>query len=142
MKQEIEQIIKKNLPEKDWIKNWDFHQKGCGFRKRGKWVIFPCDMNCKNVLDNFTQINTSLIADEVLKVVVEKIQEDIKKIGDSDIKKVGRELWGVFDFSGIDNDRGERLHEIIGKMLISSHNSALNNLLSNLSPNKENKNNG
>lgn len=111
MKQQIENIIKENLPEKDWTKNWDFHQKGCGLSKRGKWVIYPCDMNCENVLDNFTQIPTSLIAGEVLKVV-------------------RNEIASIRGFHLLKKDTTKE--EILDSLF---------DLLSSLSPNKENKNN-
>lgn len=64
MKQQIEEIIKKNLPEKmeqtkeesdtEWFLAYGFNQA-------------------------LSQINPSLIADEVLKVVVEKIKEEVEK---------------------------------------------------------------
>ena len=73
MKQQIEEIIKKNLPEKNWRNKWNCHQVGCDWNRNRVYGNKVCDMNCKNVLDNISQINTSLIADEVLKVVVEKI---------------------------------------------------------------------
>ncbi len=88
MKQEIENIIKKNLPEKNWRNKWNCHQVGCDWNRNRTFGSKVCDMNCKNVLDNISQINTSLIANEVLKVVVvgeimrfmEKIQERANKI--------------------------------------------------------------
>lgn len=87
MKQDIENIIKKNLPEKkeyDWSK--DEHTKTC---KDG--CTYCC--NADGMITGFNQaiskINTSLIADEVLKVVVEKIKEQKQKYIENDERDGG-----------------------------------------------------
>lgn len=72
MKQDIENIIKKNLPEKlrEDFDKWFFSTKA-NYTQKG-------EMN--DIADWWlSQINTSLIADEVLKVVVEKIRESKEK---------------------------------------------------------------
>jgi len=108
MKQDIENIIKKNLPENKTSDNdEDFYidyEENKGFNQA------------------LSQINPSLIADEVLKVVVEKIQEELEQ------KRL--------KFIPNPND--------MTSMVKGSHNMLLDDildLLSNLSPNKENKNN-
>lgn len=119
MKQDIENIIKKNLPEKNWRNKWNCHQVGCDWNRNRVYGNKVCDMNCENVLDNISQINTSLIADEVLKVVVEKIEM----------------LYG---------DTVTTKKDIAIPHNCIEYETALDdvvNLLSNLSPNKENKNN-
>jgi len=100
MKQQIEEIIKMNLPEK---------KEGYGNSiSNGGYNGFN---NC------LSKINTSLIADEVLKIVVEKIKE--------------MKLCYADDL--IENE----MDYIAGQ----SHNKQhIIKLLSNLSPNKENKN--
>ena len=67
--------------------------------------------------DCLAQINTSLIADEVLKVVVEKIRKYYEKFEDTDLN--------IFESTVLYQTREDILE-----------------LLSNLSTNKENKNNG
>lgn len=107
MKQDIENIIKKNLPEKT------DERKVATF---GGWQAetYGEKMLVNAVLD---QINTSLIADEVLKVVVETLRNNIDKIqkytGGSSVEP---------------KDIRVKLKDVL-------------QLLSNLSPNKENKNN-
>lgn len=99
MKQQIENIIKKNLPEENEIYPINVEKQD------EKW----------NYLNGFnqalSQINTSLIADEVLKVVITEIEKEDNK-------------W---------NGNGEHYANV---------REALNNLLSTLSPNNENKNYG
>lgn len=83
MKQQIENIIKENLPEKKEHREFE-----CNGAHNGKGCYEDwCDvetciskdaMTCKGFNQALSQINTSLIADEVLKVVVEKITKDIK----------------------------------------------------------------
>ena len=78
MKQQIENIIKENLPEKKEHREFE-----CNGAHNGKGCYEDwCDvetciskdaMTCKGFNQALSQINTSLIADEVLKVVVEKI---------------------------------------------------------------------
>jgi hypothetical protein len=117
MKQDIENIIKENLPEKNWRNKWNCHQVGCDWNRNRTFGSKVCDMNCKNVLDNISQINTSLIADEVLKVVGESKRDFIIRILGEQYKN---ELQGKgYDFYFV-----------------------LRTELDNLSPNKENKNNG
>ena len=42
------------------FERWDIHQSGCSYRKKGKWIVLPCDMNCKNVFEGrFSQALTS-----------------------------------------------------------------------------------
>jgi len=112
IKEQLEEVIKKNLPEKKEVPRID-----------GKWLTLD-DRN-----DGFnqalSQINTSLIADEVLKVVVEKI-EGLEHEWDNPIK---------------DNEASEQY--ILGnKVGWKLHKKFVLQLLSTLSPNKENKNNG
>ena len=64
MKQEIEQIIKNNLPE-----------------KKGKYSQYN-ESATFGFNQALSQINTSLITDEVLKVVVEVGKEEIKRVND------------------------------------------------------------
>ena len=106
MKQEIEQIIRKNLPEerngklledKEWQPRVDDYQFGFN--------------------DCLAQINTSLIADEVLKVVVEKIEMLY-----GDIVTTKKDI--AIPHNCIEYETA--LDDVV-------------NLLSNLSPNKENK---
>jgi hypothetical protein len=59
MKQDIENIIRTNLPENKLFNGDDE-------------VEYICE--CEGFNQALSQINTSLIADEVLKVVVEKIE--------------------------------------------------------------------
>lgn len=110
MKQEIEQIIRKNLPEerngklledKEWQPRVDDYQFGFN--------------------DRLAQINTSLIADEVRKVV-EKTYDPIFKwlLGENG------------DFPESEPGKRYNFRTELRKRL---------QLLSNLSPNKENKNN-
>lgn len=103
MKQEIEQIIKKNLPDK----------------LETEMCENPCDSCLKG--DGFnialSQINTSLIADEVLKVVVGKIEMLY-----GDIVTTKKDI--AIPHNCIEYETA--LDDVV-------------NLLSNLSPNKENK---
>lgn len=113
MKQQIENIIKENLPEKKEIT--------CDLPH----IIKMCEKCEDDTIFNqaLSQINTSLIADEVLKVVVEEIREEIKN----------NVAYGNFGFSRMDFK-----HE--GQIAINMND--ILQLLSNLSPNKENKDNG
>lgn len=115
MHETIENTIKKNLPEKKEI---------------------TCDLPdiikmCKKCEDDtifnqaLSQINTSLIADEVLKVVVEKIKEELENI-----PKVCC-LEKIIEGACSCNNEGLPFYEV----------ECIEQLLSNLSPNKENKNN-
>lgn len=100
IKQQLEEVIKKNLPEK---------KEGCPFN---------CNDICPHTygdLISLSKINTSLIADEVIKVLVEKMVNGLKDIP-----------WA---------NRNECENE-----KVICENEVLE-LLSNLSPNKENKNN-
>lgn len=69
MNQQIEEIIKKNLPEKRELKE-------CG-KCNSCEMMMACEVLYADRQFNqaLSQINTSLIADEVLRVVVEKIKE-------------------------------------------------------------------
>ena len=100
MNKDIENIIKKNLPEKGikWMQEGNYSHKD----KKGYTDGFN---------QAISQINTSLIADEVLKVVVEKIQE----------------YKMYYNPIGDDINKGRRL--------------ACDDIINYLSPNKENKNN-
>lgn len=102
MKQEIEQIIKNNLPE-----------------KKGKYSQYN-ESATFGFNQALSQINTSLIADEVLKVVVEKIEMLY-----GDIVTTKKDI--AIPHNCIEYETA--LDDVV-------------NLLSNLSPNKENKNNG
>lgn len=87
MKQQIENIIKENLPEKkeNTDNKYDIYseQRRLGFNQA------------------LSQIDTSLIADEVLKVVVEKIkeyiQEEISK-GTWNADSIGKELLEIINY--------------------------------------------
>lgn len=103
MKQQIENIIKKNLPEER--NEYDFG------------IQDPAYAEQEGFNQALSQINTSLIADEVLKVVVEKI-ESIKRF-----------KCGACDGAKCSHCQSCEMREEIIKEL------------SNLSPNKENKNN-
>lgn len=94
MKQEIEQIIKNNLPE-----------------KKGKYSQYN-ESATFGFNQALSQINTSLIADEVRKVVVEEIEE----------------LYKLTNYPLFNKD----------VELAQTYRQALEDLLSNLSP-KENK---
>ena len=130
MKQQIENIIKENLPEK----------KEAGLYTTSKAT--GGDIINYNREDNddkregfnqaLSQINTSLIADEVLKVVVKtKIFKEILEYIRNTEEKIDGE-WGICrDF--IELERDKEVPELYYKV---------KDLLSNLSPNKENKNNG
>jgi hypothetical protein len=96
IKEQLEEVIRKNLPEKKEITHPQFALWEKGFNQA------------------ISQINTSLIADEVLKVVVEKIKEK-------------RDYWKNKPWNP------EWNLEIKDKVEV------LEDLLSNLSPNKENK---
>lgn len=128
MKQEIEEIIKKNLPEK---KEPIAHQIPCPDNMPG-CCVYHCEYRLSNEDKSFnqalSQINTSLIADEVLRVVVEKIIETLTSdITHSVFGEGWLEKWQVLPTRGvepcIDCDNGNKIRT----------------LLSNLSPNKENK---
>lgn len=109
IKEQLEEVIKKNLPEK----------KEKVYRSDGKTELFITSHFHFN--QAISQINTSLIADEVLKVVVEKI--DV-------LPSYWRHEFTLFprDYTSKDElTEMKKLDDII-------------KLLSNLSP-KENKNN-
>ena len=77
MYQELKNKIIENLPEEKIEKK--IHTPNC-LRGTDKYNHAYCEISIED--DGFnqalSQINTSLIADEVLKVVVEKITKDIK----------------------------------------------------------------
>lgn len=117
MKQQIENIIKENLPEKNEIYPINVEKQD------EKW----------NYLNGFnqalSQIDTSLIADEVLKVVVktEIFKEILEYIRNTEEKIDGE--WGFCrDF--IELERDKEVPELYYKV---------KDLLSTLSPNKKNK---
>jgi hypothetical protein len=84
MKQDIENIIKKNLPE---IRK-HIHGKECeNYEECEKFSLF--ERASENAL---SQINTSLIADEVLKVVVEEKYRLYKQLFDK-INKMPMCIW-------------------------------------------------
>ena len=112
MKQEIEQIIKNNLPEKkENPKNKCINAENHLFGR-----CFSCEKN-NGFNDCLAQINTSLIADEVLKVVVGKIEMLY-----GDIVTTKKDI--AIPHNCIEYETA--LDDVV-------------NLLSNLSPNKENK---
>ena len=84
MKQQIENIIKKNLPEKkeETMETECPHCKGKPQTVKDDCLYCHCGIQAGLLDENIgfnqalSQINTSLIADEVLKVVVEKIKEE------------------------------------------------------------------
>lgn len=88
MKQEIENIIKKNLPEKTpFCSKLCQNRNGldyCGTCEQA-WEYCSCSARNTGFNKALSQINTSLIADEVLKVVVDKIKEQKIKGGFSEI---------------------------------------------------------
>ena len=106
MHEQIENIIKKNLPDDRGTKNYTSSHEAIMNSDR--------DYGFNQAL---SQINTSLIADEVLKVVVEKIKE---MNNFRQAKVDGKEDWN---------------------MALEQSACKVDALLSNLSPNKENKNN-
>lgn len=111
------------MPEKNWRNKWNCHQVDCDWNRNRTFGSKVCDMNCENVLYNISQINTSLIADEVLKVVVmeiKKLQGEYKIIND-----------GINEpyITGI-KDEG-----------LCSVDGLLDKIISNLSLNKENERN-
>lgn len=118
MKQQIENIIKKNLPK--------IQEHICGFNDG------ECVCNCFQ--EALSQINPSKIADEVLKVVVENIKEEINKIKVFEVE-TNFEDGGDSEYAdrriAVDNSRRRGQSEMQSKVL---------QLLSTLSPNKENKN--
>ena len=65
IKEQLEEVIKKNLPEKKEIEE--------GENGLCKCSEYYYECNCVGFNQALSQINTSLIADEVLKVVVEKV---------------------------------------------------------------------
>jgi hypothetical protein len=112
IKEQLEEVIKKNLPEKRELKE-------CG-KCNACEMMMACEVLYADRQFNqaISQINTTLIADEVLKVVVEKI-ESYKKIE-------------LLKLRSCENDKiNWNYHQ--GKV------HQLEDLLSNLSPNKENK---
>ena len=109
MKQTIENIIKKNLPEK--LKGHEIITHP-SFEEREKNYVEGFD-------DAIDSISPSLIADEVLKVVVEKIEMLY-----GDIVTTKKDI--AIPHNCIEYETA--LDDVV-------------NLLSNLSPNKENKNN-
>jgi hypothetical protein len=111
MKQQPEEVIKKNLPEKN--NGTELSDFARGFNQA------------------LSQINTSLIADEVLKIVIRKIEE-IETFEPEDNFVDGGDSEYASRRLAVDNSR--RWGEIKIKTDILQ-------LLSNLSPNKENKNN-
>lgn len=105
IREQLEQVIKKNLPEK---------KKHSMFKEMANVNAYH-EINCFN--QALSQINTSLIADEVLKVVVE-----------TTIKIIDERLQNIVKISSYDiTSRMTDLVEI--KQLLSEH----------LSPNKENE---
>jgi uncharacterized protein YktB (UPF0637 family) len=113
MKQDIENIIKKNLPEpaKGIEKVIENTEQDRIYNLLNENMVIGFNQS-------LSQIDTSLIADEVLKVVVEKI-ESYKKIE-------------LLKLRSCENDKiNWNYHQ--GKV------HQLEDLLSNLSPNKENK---
>jgi len=111
MKQQIENIIKKNLPLSD---------------NSSKILSFGKGFN-----QALSQINTSLIADEVLKVVVEtKIFEEILEYIRNTEETIDGEWGSCRDF--IELERDEEVPELYYKV---------KDLLLSLSPNKKNKKN-
>lgn len=109
MKNIIEQTIKKNLPQSIKLKEGGSYYMGF-----------------KDCVDN---INTSLIADEVLKVVVEKLEKVFDKHCNYSPKKIESEEEYGYN-KGLMAEAKLLKFEIL--QLLSEH----------LSPNKENKNNG
>lgn len=104
IKQQLEEVIKKNLPEK----------------KESRFTIAGNDYGSEYAFNEaIDKIPVSLIADEVLKVVVEKIKKVVVLLENAEVMS-GSKL-------GI-----ETKNKNIAKSI---------KLLSNLSPNKENKNN-
>lgn len=122
IKEQLEEVIKKHLPEK---KEPTEHQISCPDHMPG-CCVYHCEYRLSNEDKSFnqalSQINTSFIADEVLKVVVEKIEKRVSFYKDEINKNLSnkREL----------EDRLDEVEDIIN--LLSEH----------LSTNKENKNNG
>lgn len=74
MHEQIEEIIKKNLPEKKEIIPIQYEPNPINTKIAYHEQTLRFGFN-----QALSQINTSLIADEVLKVVVEKIKEEIEK---------------------------------------------------------------
>jgi len=118
MNKDIENIIKKNLPEKkghDSIVQLGVYDQAT---TEGK-LHYQNEYGKRDGFNQaLSQINTALITDEVLKVVVETGEEEIKRINDIIPKQNDYEQGYI---------RG--IKEYI-------------QLLSTISPNKENKNNG
>jgi hypothetical protein len=110
MNQDIENIIKKNLPE---IRK-HIHGKECkNYEECEKFSLF--ERASENAL---SKINTSLIADEVLKVVVETTKRELEE----QINHIKNTSEGTQDwYEGI---------RVIKSLVL--------NYLSNLSTNKEN----
>lgn len=111
MNKDIENIIKKNLPEK----------------KKENYLSPDIRIDEQNGFNQaLYQINTTLIADEVLKVVVEKIEKEFK-----------------FEYF-LRSSSGNIVRSVISKK-DQIRNEIVDGitkfLLSNLSPNKENENN-
>lgn len=103
MKIQIEEIIKKNLPEKKEMKGiTDYFDSDGGFNQA------------------LSQINTSLIADEVLKIVVEKIKEMDKSPQEEKFTE----------------DKFENTENMNRVFMRVGYSRALKDLLSNLSHNK------
>lgn len=123
MKQEIEQIIRKNLPEKkENPKNKCINAENHSFGR-----CFSCEKN-NGFNDCLDEINTSLIADEVLKVVVEKLEKVFDKHCNYSPKKIESEEEYGYN-KGLMAEAKLLKFEIL--QLLSEHPS----------PNKENKNN-
>jgi Na+-translocating ferredoxin:NAD+ oxidoreductase RnfC subunit len=111
IKEQLEEVIKKNLPEKRELKE-------CG-KCNACEMMMACEVLYADRQFNqaLSQINTSLIADEVLKVVVEKIKEEKTRLKNVEWNP----QWNLEI-----EDKIEEVNKIL-------------QLLSNLSPNKENK---
>ena len=112
IKEQLEQVIKKNLPEKKGEVSWLNEDATGGYNI---------------ALD---EINTSLIADEVLKVVMEKIARLCLNKHDEFME----EVWRKYD--------GSKTCGEVWVEYIKTNSSTLEGERSeHLSPNKENKNN-
>jgi len=65
-----------------------------------------------------------LLADKEARVA--NILEGMKtKLTDEETKDLGQALWGYFDFSGMEETKATRIHEIIGGIIVSAKNNTL-----------------
>lgn len=77
----------------DEFSKWNMHQLGCAYRKKGKWIMLPCDMNCRNVFEGKLSLALPAIKNAIYEESVRLLQEHF----DNNISPEVEYQQGVFD---------------------------------------------